>query len=106
MGTVTKVNVRGAGFIPLDKCPRAWPRECVTGLIVFRKIGFILHDDSPTSTPNELRANQFAGATQRIALKEWPANKLFLHWRAGSLLKRGAGQAITASKACCFVKDR
>jgi hypothetical protein len=85
MGTVTKVNVRGAGFIPLDKCPRAWPRECVTGLIVFRKIGFILHDDSPTSSPNELRANQFAGATQRIALKEWPTNKLFLHWRAGNL---------------------
>jgi len=70
MGAVTKVNVSGAGFIPLDKCPRAWPRECVTGLIVFRKIGFILDDDSSTSSPDEFRANQFPGATQRIALKE------------------------------------
>src|SRR6266567_6637954 len=105
MGTVTKVNIRGAGFIPLDKCPRAWPGECVTRLILFRKIGFILHDDSPTSSPNELRANQFAGATQRIALKEWPANKLFLHWRAGSLPQTWSGP-ITPSKACCFVKDR
>src|SRR5260370_18547903 len=85
MGAVTKVNVSGAGFIPLDKCPRAWPRECVTGLIVFRKISFILHDDSPTCSPNELRANQFAAAIQRIALKKWPANKLFLHSLPASL---------------------
>src|SRR5437879_12486132 len=79
MRAVTKINVSGAGFIPLDKCPCAWPRERVTGLVVLRKIGFILHDDHPASSPNELRAAQFARARERIAPIECSTNASFLH---------------------------
>src|SRR6266849_6463110 len=105
MRAVTKINVSGAGFISLDKCPCAWPRERVTGLVVLRKIGFILHDDSPASSPNELRADQFARARERIAPKEYSTNDLSLH-EARCLPRCGPRQAITTSKTFCFVEDR
>src|ERR1700756_3183523 len=85
MVAVTKVNVGGTRFVPLDKTTRTWPRKSVRGFVVDRRIRFHLDDDSGAIAPDQFRADEVACATDRIALKKWTANKLFPRQRGRSL---------------------
>ena len=70
MRAIAKVNVRRAGFIPLDKCARAWALKRVSSFVVFLEIRFRLHDRPSALAPNQFRPDQVAGARDRIAAKE------------------------------------
>src|SRR5216110_1122720 len=67
---VTKVNVGGTRFVPLDKTARTWPRKSVRGFIVDRRVCFHLDDDPSAIAPNQFSADEFARATERIKLKK------------------------------------
>src|SRR6516225_3907562 len=85
MVAVTKINVRGTRFVPLDEAARTWPRESVRGFVINRRICFHLDDDSGAIAPDQFRADEVARATERITLKKWTTNKLFLRRRGRSL---------------------
>src|SRR6266571_797743 len=52
MVAVTEVNIGRAGFVPLDKAARAWPRKSVRGFVIDCRICFRLDDDSRAISPD------------------------------------------------------
>jgi len=41
--SVSKINIRCAGFVSLDECGRARPRESVAGFVDFCQIRVVFH---------------------------------------------------------------
>ena len=79
MHAVVEIDVGSAGFVAFNKRARARSCKSVRGFIVNGCVGFNLDDNSCALFPNELRPDQFTGATERIAPKEFPTNHLSLH---------------------------
>src|SRR5438067_7702848 len=67
---VIEIDVGCAGGVALDETTRARPRERVAGFIVQGEVAFSLDDNPRAVSPNQLRADEFARANKRIALKE------------------------------------
>src|SRR6266496_4142721 len=82
---IVKIDVGRAGFVPLDKAARAWPRKSVRGFVINCRVCFHLSDDPGAIAPDQFRADEFARAGERITLEKWAANRLFFRERGRSL---------------------
>src|SRR6516225_4526305 len=74
MVAITKVNVGGTRFVPLDEAARTWPRKSMRGFVIDRRICFYLDDDPRAIAPNQFCADEFARTCVRITLKK-PSSK-------------------------------
>src|SRR4029077_5622288 len=63
--SVIQVDVGGAGRVAVQELPGAAAYKGVAGLVAFGRIGLRLHNASATAAPDQLRADQLAGANQR-----------------------------------------
>src|SRR6266446_3531071 len=78
---VIEIDVGGASVVALDKCARAWTHKGVTGLVIYRVVGFRLNNHARAITPNQFHSNQFSRANERIALEKRSRNDPTLHLR-------------------------
>ena len=69
---VVEIDVGRTGFVSLDKSARARPRKGVRGFVIDCRVRFGLDNDPGAIAPDQLRADEFARARKRIALKKFP----------------------------------
>lgn len=67
---VIEIDVGGAGVVFGDEGAGGRSRESVRGFIAGSSIGLGFDDEARAGTPDELAADEFAGARDGIALEE------------------------------------
>ena len=79
---VIEIDVSGAGVVFGNKCAGGWSRKGVRSFVTRGGIGLGFDDEAGAGTPDELAADEFAGACDGIALEEgtWKQFSIF-DWR-------------------------